>query len=948
MANIKIPWEGWELANEKPIGRGGFGEVYEIKRNMYGLEERAAMKILSIPKDESDLDALRFEGLDDDSIARTYHGYVSNMVKEYETMQRLRNNPHVVHVYDLQVKKDSQELLWTVYIRMELLTPIMKNPSCIQSEKQILQLAKDICSALIACHKRNILHRDIKPENIFIDPDGNYKIGDFGISRVVEHTTRASVGVGTYDYMSPEVINGNSYGLQADIYSLGMVLYYLMNERRHPFFPLPPAVPTYEEKQEARNRKWSGVPIPPPQNGCDAFKRIIMKACAFSPSNRYLAVQNMLDELNQVDLDGETVIPPKEPPTVKEPPVDILDRYIPDDGITTTVGSHSVETGDDAPTECRRGGRADRPKSPPKVPPKKPPTVSSEKRKEEPPVNTGKPNKPNGLRKLFKILLNIGLVGVALFLIVLIISAFSMFYSKPKNEGKKENIVESYYAITDISEAEWNTGNYYLIPEDNQNLTIKITDEFLTNYNTRKDGVEGISIRLYHDVESESYYNVGFILQAGRLYGHATYYSQGKQVSQYEPELFSYSEDNGTMIADLKGSQKLQDTIRDIEDVQVVYLLPHATDSGPQVVYSTFEATSATNDATEPAATEAESTPAETIGYNPSYTYMEEIGAKRVIVDKWNGGGIRLSIYDEKQIGVDLKADFFTDPEAKAQNKSIIVNLFHNLNKNNCYNISFGYHDGKLNASAVYLENGTIEYGYTPDNFQWSEDGNEVHFAFQAPSDIPWDMLELEGIHVVSHTSEEGPEVLLTHNIPLAGSCIQFNHIEGPDNANGGVITEKAAIMGVNLAGETIWMHESDVKFEIYQSSRISSIGYVNDKYYYTDDETVVVLDALTGKVEKRIENAGFDPTDAYVDYDGTLFLCCHTGPHFIELSPDGKIVHKIDDFGSMCDWAHDVYREGDYAYVACDIGPNPYRADDYIFEIDLNDYSYRLTNPDE
>lgn len=103
MANSKIPREGWELTKEKPIGRGGFGEVWEIKPSMYGLEESSAMKMLNIPKDESDLD--------EDSIARTYHGYVSNMVKEYEIMQRLRNNPHAVPVYDLQIKKDAQELL---------------------------------------------------------------------------------------------------------------------------------------------------------------------------------------------------------------------------------------------------------------------------------------------------------------------------------------------------------------------------------------------------------------------------------------------------------------------------------------------------------------------------------------------------------------------------------------------------------------------------------------------------------------------------------------------------------------------------------------------------------------------------------------------------------------------------------------------------------------------
>lgn len=451
MSSVKIPWKGWELAREKPIGRGGFGEVYEIKRSMYGLEERAAMKILTIPKDESDLDALRFEGLDDDSIAQTYHGYVSNMVKEYETMQRLRNNPHVVHVYDIEVKKDVKELFWTVYIRMELLTPIMKKPSCIQSEKHILQLAKDICNALIACHKRNILHRDIKPENIFIDPDGNYKIGDFGISRVMEHTTRASVGVGTYDYMSPEVINGNSYGLQADIYSLGMVLYYLMNERRHPFFPFPPAVPTYEEKKEARNRKWSGAPIPPPKNGCDAFKRIIMKACAFSPSNRYFTVQNMLDELNLVGLDRKNIITPKEPSTVTVHSIDIPSKNIHDDGITITAGIQPMLTEDDTPTECGSGGKAGRLKEPPITHTKQPPNSPLQKHPEE---GNGTIGKTNGFRSFFKSIHYTGLICIVFFFFFLIISATRMFHSKPDNDNSSNiNVYESSYPIVNASVA---------------------------------------------------------------------------------------------------------------------------------------------------------------------------------------------------------------------------------------------------------------------------------------------------------------------------------------------------------------------------------------------------------------------------------------------------------------------------------------------------------------
>lgn len=407
MAMVKIPWEGWELAGEVPIGKGGFGEVYEIRRNMYGLEEHAAMKVLRIPKDERDLDALRFEGMDDDSIARTYHGYVSDVIKEYETMQKLGNSPHVVHVYDLEVRRDKDRLLWTVYIRMELLTPIMRMPACIREEGQILKLAKDICSALTDCHRKNILHRDIKPENIFIDAEGNYKIGDFDISRIVDHTTQASVGVGTYDYMAPEVVNGNSYGLQADIYSLGMVLYYLLNERRHPFVPMPPAIPTYEEKMEARNRKWRGEPIPPPKNGCDGLRRIVMKASAFQTKSRYFTAQNMLDELNGITREEDSVTRRGK----KRPP-----RHVP-----PAVTADTPEQGTD-------GEKTVRDEKPPEVPEKKPKEPLDKVPETEPEKNPGKQRwKSLWWQSVLKSVRNIAVYAAVIFLVMLAVTVIQRF-----------------------------------------------------------------------------------------------------------------------------------------------------------------------------------------------------------------------------------------------------------------------------------------------------------------------------------------------------------------------------------------------------------------------------------------------------------------------------------------------------------------------------------------
>lgn len=295
------PWEGWEIV--RVIGKGAFGKVYEIHRNSYGFQERAAMKVLTIPQDEEQIESLRAEGLDEESITQTFHGYVGDIVREYRLMLGLKNCPNAVHVDDFKVIRHQQGIGWNVYIKMELLTPLMKTLDSASSESDILKLAKDLCNALVACQKQNILHRDIKPQNIFLSDDGNWKIGDFGISKSLDHTTHATVGVGTYSYMAPEVLLGSPYGPQADIYSLGMVLYWLLNRRRLPFLPLPPENYTASMAEEARRRRFRGEPLNAPADGSNGFKQVVLKACAFEPKLRYASAQEMLQDLIELDED---------------------------------------------------------------------------------------------------------------------------------------------------------------------------------------------------------------------------------------------------------------------------------------------------------------------------------------------------------------------------------------------------------------------------------------------------------------------------------------------------------------------------------------------------------------------------------------------------------------------------------------------------------------------
>jgi len=85
-----------------------------------------------------------------------------------------------------------------------------------------------ICSAIKYIHSRNTLHRDIKSQNIFLTKKGQIKLGDFGISKVLENSMDyAKTSLGTPYFLSPEICSGNKYNFKTDIWMLGCVLYEL-------------------------------------------------------------------------------------------------------------------------------------------------------------------------------------------------------------------------------------------------------------------------------------------------------------------------------------------------------------------------------------------------------------------------------------------------------------------------------------------------------------------------------------------------------------------------------------------------------------------------------------------------------------------------------------------------------------------------------------------------
>ena len=167
-------WGVWEL--EDKIGQGSFGEVYKAHKKELKKDFYAAIKHISLPKNQEDIEEVIKEGnaTNSEAVLDYYKDTIDDLVKEIEIMYELRANKNIVDYQDhLIIEKTNGEIGYDIYIRMELLKSLdsyLKNKQT--NEEEVIKIGYDIAKALEVCNKHNLLHRDIKPANIFVDEDG--------------------------------------------------------------------------------------------------------------------------------------------------------------------------------------------------------------------------------------------------------------------------------------------------------------------------------------------------------------------------------------------------------------------------------------------------------------------------------------------------------------------------------------------------------------------------------------------------------------------------------------------------------------------------------------------------------------------------------------------------------------------------------------------------------
>lgn len=256
------------------IGDGGMAVVYKGKDKL--LNRFIAVKIL---RPEFTKDAT----------------FVENFKRESQAAAGL-SHPNIVGVYDVGREGNINYIVMEL-IEGDTLNKIIEREAPMDYRK-VIDIAKQVASALRIAHKNKIIHRDVKPHNIMITNDGVVKLADFGIARAVNDATLSTGSkiVGSVHYFSPEQARGNYVDERSDIYSLGIVMYEMLTGKV-PFDGDNPVTVALKHINEDIVPPIELEPSIPP-----ALNRCVMKATSKFQTNRYANADELIEDLDNISF----------------------------------------------------------------------------------------------------------------------------------------------------------------------------------------------------------------------------------------------------------------------------------------------------------------------------------------------------------------------------------------------------------------------------------------------------------------------------------------------------------------------------------------------------------------------------------------------------------------------------------------------------------------------
>lgn len=207
---------GRQIGNYKitgELGAGGMGAVYLAERADGAFSQQVALKLIK-------------RGMDSDAILRRFF-------TERQILASLKH-PNIAHLIDGGTTGDDLPFFVMEHVEGETIIEYAERENLDVEDR--LKLFREVCAAVSFAHTNLVIHRDLKPSNILVTKDGNAKLLDFGIAKLLkseaEGDTATQHFVFTPEYASPEQVKGEKLTTATDVYSLGVILYELLTGNR--------------------------------------------------------------------------------------------------------------------------------------------------------------------------------------------------------------------------------------------------------------------------------------------------------------------------------------------------------------------------------------------------------------------------------------------------------------------------------------------------------------------------------------------------------------------------------------------------------------------------------------------------------------------------------------------------------------------------------------------
>ena len=278
----------WHI--ESKISEGKNSKFYKVCRTDGVQTDYLGLKSVKFPSSDRELSSViasgKYSNIDEylDVLQQT-------VSKNMSVMRSLSYHQNIVTLHNFTIIREPS--CFYVLMLVELLTPLSDYLSFENVSKQdTVRVGKDICRAMEAFREKGIIHHNITPENIYVDNIGNYKLGDFGLFDYGNSMTEASL------YIAPELYHKNYLrDTSSDIYSLGIILYKLLNNNRLPFLPPYPSPISLSDREQSFAKCMRGEKFPASANADFTLTNIISKATAYRADERYISPLAMLSQL---------------------------------------------------------------------------------------------------------------------------------------------------------------------------------------------------------------------------------------------------------------------------------------------------------------------------------------------------------------------------------------------------------------------------------------------------------------------------------------------------------------------------------------------------------------------------------------------------------------------------------------------------------------------------